>query len=239
MKAIAVTVLAIAALMTAPRSAADPPGIGPFTGSWHAHASGLTIAGDGSGRLTYADIKACPSGCGGHSSQMARPAPLRRRPGSPGAQGNWCWKETAGTVEGARTTSRSSTVCVGVVGFLALAMMVALDDRSPHQRPGAAPTVTVTTPANNALEHSMNPTPVHGIPGASASHPTRPARPAAPVRTSRPAIDGTVTFVVTAVDRSKTVANPSFPFMQSKPGLPATLAADTGRNSVGIFSSAR
>jgi hypothetical protein len=73
MKAIALAGLTIAALTCAPHTAADIPGIAPFTGSWHAHASGLTIAGDGSGRLTYADITACPSGCGGHDDYADAP----------------------------------------------------------------------------------------------------------------------------------------------------------------------
>jgi hypothetical protein len=66
MKRIALAGLGIAALAFAPHAAADIPGIDPFTGSWHAHASGLTINDDGSGRLTYADIAACPRACGGH-----------------------------------------------------------------------------------------------------------------------------------------------------------------------------
>ncbi len=67
MKMIALAVAWIAALGCAPTAAADVPGIAPFTGSWHAHASKLVINGDGSGRLTYADISACPSACGGHN----------------------------------------------------------------------------------------------------------------------------------------------------------------------------
>ena len=73
MKKIAVAGLAIAALAFAPHAAADIPGIDPFTGSWHAHASGLTINSDGFGRLTYADISACPSGCGGHDDYADAP----------------------------------------------------------------------------------------------------------------------------------------------------------------------
>jgi hypothetical protein len=44
-----------------------------FTGTWHAHASGLTINSDGSGRLTYADISACPSACSGHDDYADAP----------------------------------------------------------------------------------------------------------------------------------------------------------------------
>ncbi|BBX44378.1 hypothetical protein GCM10009641_83680 [Mycobacterium cookii] len=35
------------------------------------------------------------------------------------------------------------------------------------------------------------------------------------MRLGQQAVDGNVTFVVTSVDRSKTVTNPSFPFMQT------------------------
>jgi hypothetical protein len=73
MNRIILAALVIATLTLAPRAAADIPGIAPFTGSWHAHASGLTIAGDGSGRLTYADISACPDGCGGHDDYADAP----------------------------------------------------------------------------------------------------------------------------------------------------------------------
>lgn len=74
MKSIAVAGFAIAALAFAPHAGADIPGIDPFTGSWHAHASGLTINGDGSGRLTYADLSACPSACSGHNDYAHAPA---------------------------------------------------------------------------------------------------------------------------------------------------------------------
>jgi hypothetical protein len=73
MKAIALAGLAIGALTFTPQAAAELPGIDPFTGFWHAHASGLTIDSDGSGRLTYADITACPSGCGGHDDYADAP----------------------------------------------------------------------------------------------------------------------------------------------------------------------
>ena len=72
-KKIALAGLGIAALAFAPAAAADVPGIAPFTGSWHAHASGLTINSDGSGRLTYADISACPSACSGHDDYADAP----------------------------------------------------------------------------------------------------------------------------------------------------------------------
>jgi hypothetical protein len=73
MKGIALAALTIAALTCAPHAAADLPGIAAFTGSWHAHASGLTINSDGSGRLTYADIAACPGGCSGHDDYADAP----------------------------------------------------------------------------------------------------------------------------------------------------------------------
>ncbi|WP_141682136.1 hypothetical protein [Mycobacterium malmoense] len=73
MKRIAAAGFATAALALAPDAGADVPGIDPFTGSWHAHASALTINGDGSGRLTYSDISACPSACGGHNDYADAP----------------------------------------------------------------------------------------------------------------------------------------------------------------------
>ncbi|MGA8546836.1 MAG: hypothetical protein WB785_16465 [Mycobacterium sp.] len=73
MKEIAAATLAIAALTFAPGAAADVPGIAPFTGSWQAHASGLTINNDGSGRLTYTDISACPSACSGRDDYADAP----------------------------------------------------------------------------------------------------------------------------------------------------------------------
>lgn len=73
MKKTALVGFTIAALAFAPRAAADAAGIAPFTGSWHAHASGLTINGDGSGRLTYSDISACPSACAGHDDYADAP----------------------------------------------------------------------------------------------------------------------------------------------------------------------
>jgi hypothetical protein len=63
MRQLAPAGVAIAALAFAPQVAADIPELAPFTGSWYAHASGLTINSDGSGRLTYADVAACPEGC--------------------------------------------------------------------------------------------------------------------------------------------------------------------------------
>ncbi|WP_131805946.1 hypothetical protein [Mycobacterium alsense] len=73
MKKVALAIFWIAALGYAPTAAADVPGIAPFTGSWHAHASKLTVNSDGSGRLTYADISACPSACDGHNDYADAP----------------------------------------------------------------------------------------------------------------------------------------------------------------------
>ncbi|MCV7381411.1 hypothetical protein BST11_17975 [Mycobacterium alsense] len=73
MKRVALAIFWIAALGYAPKAAADVPGIAPFTGSWHAHASKLTVDSDGSGRLTYADISACPSACDGHNDYADAP----------------------------------------------------------------------------------------------------------------------------------------------------------------------
>jgi hypothetical protein len=73
MKQVASAGLAIAALALAPAASADIPGITPFTGSWHAHASALTINSDGTGRLIYADISACPSACSGHDDYADAP----------------------------------------------------------------------------------------------------------------------------------------------------------------------
>lgn len=73
MKEFAPAGLAIATLTFAPHAAADISGIAPFAGSWHAHASVLTINSDASGRLTYADIAACPSACSGHDDYADAP----------------------------------------------------------------------------------------------------------------------------------------------------------------------
>src|SRR4051794_24931456 len=73
MKRIGLAVFWIAALGCTPTAAADVPGIAAFTGSWHAYASVLTVNSDGSGRLTYADISACPSACDGHDDYADAP----------------------------------------------------------------------------------------------------------------------------------------------------------------------
>lgn len=73
MEKIALALLGLAPLVLAPTAGADVPGIAPFTGSWHAHASKLTINSDGSGQLTYADISLCPSACDGHDDYADAP----------------------------------------------------------------------------------------------------------------------------------------------------------------------
>jgi hypothetical protein len=55
MKKIALAGLVTAALVFAPPTAADVPGLAPFVGSWHAHEEGLDIQPNGNGRETYAD----------------------------------------------------------------------------------------------------------------------------------------------------------------------------------------
>ena len=68
MKKIALAGLVTAALVFAPPTAADVPGLAPFVGSWHAHEEGLDIQPNGNGRETYADKSTCPdapaAGCG-------------------------------------------------------------------------------------------------------------------------------------------------------------------------------
>jgi Domain of unknown function (DUF4352) len=117
---------------------------------------------------------------------------------------------------------RSLVAGVAVVaGLLVFAVMATVNDRSTdgsaRARPASAPTVTVTVPASRPIPHSANPTPVQGIPLPSvpAPSPAPLAQPSVPVRMGQRAVDGNVTFVVTSVDRSKTIANPGLPFMQT------------------------
>lgn len=56
---------------TSTSTAVDVPGLTPFVGSWHAHASGLEIEPSGSGSLTYADLSACPTACSYGSAPAA------------------------------------------------------------------------------------------------------------------------------------------------------------------------
>jgi hypothetical protein len=68
MRMVALAGFATAAMVFAPSTAADVPGIAPFTGSWHAHEEGLDIQPDGHRRQTYNDRSTCPdaptAGCG-------------------------------------------------------------------------------------------------------------------------------------------------------------------------------
>jgi hypothetical protein len=111
-----------------------------------------------------------------------------------------------------------------VAGLLVFAVMATVNarsaDRAPGARPVSAPTVTMTAPASRPIPHPMNPTapqhiPSPVVPAPLPAPPSPAAQPSAPVRLGQHAVDGNVTFVVTSVERSKTVANPSFPFMQT------------------------
>jgi len=90
---IALAGLATAALVFAPRAAADVPGLAPFVGSWHAHEEGLDIQPNGNGRETYADKSTCPdapaAGCGKTAAQdlltTMHPAPAFEELESPTA----------------------------------------------------------------------------------------------------------------------------------------------------------
>jgi Domain of unknown function (DUF4352) len=109
-----------------------------------------------------------------------------------------------------------------VAGLLVFAVTATVHgrsaDRASGARPVSAPTVTVTAPASRPIPHPMNPTaPLHiPSPVVPAPLPAPPSpQPSAPVRIGQRAVDGNITFVVTSVARSKTVANPSLPFMQT------------------------
>lgn len=110
-----------------------------------------------------------------------------------------------------------------VTGVLVFAVMATVDARSADRepRPASAPLVTVTRPTSRPVPQPMSPTPalhipfpiIPVLPPTPSSPQTKPAAP--PVRLGQQAVDGDVTFVVMSVDRSKTVANPSIPFMQT------------------------
>jgi len=107
-------------------------------------------------------------------------------------------------------------------GLLALAVIATERARSadpaPRPHPVSAPAVTMPHPASRPIPHPLNPTPPQRIPSAvvPAPLPAPPSpQPTAPVRIGQRAVDGNITFVVTSVTRSKTVANPSLPFMQT------------------------
>jgi hypothetical protein len=98
-----------------------------------------------------------------------------------------------------------------LAGLLVFAVTATVTARSadPAPRPVLAP----TAPASRPLPHPMNPTASQGLP--SPVVPAPPTHPSAPVRIGQRAVDGNITFVVTSVDRSKTIANPSLSFMQT------------------------
>jgi hypothetical protein len=107
-----------------------------------------------------------------------------------------------------------------VVGLLVFAVMATLNARSADRpsRPVSSPTTTVTAPASRPIPHSMNPTASQGLPSPVVTAPLPPPpspQPSAPMRLGQRAVDGDITFVVTSVDRSKTVANLGLPFMQT------------------------
>lgn len=134
-----------------------------------------------------------------------------------------------------------------VAGVLVFAVMATVNarsaDRAPGARPVSAPTVTVTAPASRPIPHPMNPTAPQHIPSAVVpaplpAPPSPSTQPSVPVRLGQRAVDGNVTFVVTSVDRSKTVANPSFPFMQTTAKgtfLTAQLTITNNGNQAAVF----
>jgi len=111
-----------------------------------------------------------------------------------------------------RNSTRRSALMASLAvatGLLAFTVTTTVDARSADRT--ARP---VSSPASRPIpHHSMNPTPALGIPRPVP--PSRPTKPSEPVRMGQPAVDGDVTFVVRSVDRSKTIANPSLPFMQT------------------------
>jgi Domain of unknown function (DUF4352) len=118
---------------------------------------------------------------------------------------------------------RPSLVAGGavVVGLLVFAVMATVNARSadPAARaPGLGYDRDVHGPASRSIPYPMNPTASQGLPSPVVPAPLpRPPSPqaSAPVRMGQRAVDGNITFVVTSVDRSKTIANPSLPFMQT------------------------
>jgi hypothetical protein len=108
--------------------------------------------------------------------------------------------------------------CVVIVtGLLYYAVTATMHARSTDQapRPVAAPTVPMPAPANQPIPHPMNPPAPQHIPSPLPVPPSPSPQLAAPVRLGQKAVDGNVTFVVTSVERSKTVTNPSLTFMQT------------------------
>jgi len=110
-------------------------------------------------------------------------------------------------------------VAAGLLAFAVIATEHARSaDRAPRARPVSAPAVTMPPPASRPVPHPLNPTPPQRIPSSvvPAPLPVPPSpQPSAPVRIGQRAVDGNITFVVTSVTRSKTVTNPSLPFIQT------------------------
>jgi protein-S-isoprenylcysteine O-methyltransferase Ste14 len=118
-----------------------------------------------------------------------------------------------------RNPNRSLLVAgVAVVAALAVfVVMATLHPRSADQspRPISAPAARIPAPAIPPIPHSSySPAPQH-IPAAAPVSPSPSPPPAAPVLLGQHAVDGNVTFVVTSVERSKTMTNPGLPFMQT------------------------
>lgn len=114
-----------------------------------------------------------------------------------------------------------------VVGLLVIAAMVTAPPPSavPRPRPVSAPTVTITQTASMPTPRPMNPIPALDDPllllpalipaPLPGPPPPPPSPPAPPARLGQQAVDGNLTFVITSVDRSKTIANPVARFMQT------------------------
>lgn len=126
-----------------------------------------------------------------------------------------------------RSARQSLTAGVAVVtGLIVFAVIATVNARSADQtsRAVSAQTVTVTRPASRPIPRPMNPPPALDIP--LPFFPVFPAPPSAPaiasaqpsvspVRIGQQIADGDFTFAVTSVIRSKTVANPNVPFLQT------------------------
>lgn len=110
-----------------------------------------------------------------------------------------------------------------VAGVLVFAAMITVNARSADRAPDkiSAPTVTVTRPALRPAPQpriSLPPLaiPLPPVPAPNLAPTFTPIQPpAAAVRIGQQAIDGDLTFVVTSVDRSKTHASPSVPFIKT------------------------
>lgn len=125
---------------------------------------------------------------------------------SPPGSGNW----------GRPSLAVGVTVAAGLLAFAVIATEHARSaDQAPRPHRVSAPTATVPP---RPIPYPMNPTAPQHVPSAvvPAPLPAPPSpRPSAPVRIGQRAVDGNITFVVTSVARSKTVTNPSLPFMQT------------------------